>query len=240
MYGNKYSMFLINPFVYSGGVPFVNTKSLLFDGVDEYVSLGSDSSLGITGAFTFSCWIKTTSTATDTILHKGTTIANSDYYLRKTATSGILYFLMNRSGSFAVSSTGRVDDGLWHHIAVVFIPSTSIKIYIDGVEDGSNTANVPASMDNTYTNGYIGTVAGASHYFNGNIDEPALFNSDKTAQISSFYNSGTPTDLSAESGLVSYWRNGDGDTYPTITDTIGVNNGTMTNMESGDIVTDTP
>jgi hypothetical protein len=35
---------------------------------------------------------------------------------------------------------------------------------------------------------------------------------------------------------------GDGDTYPTITDvgTTGGNNGTMTNQEVGDIVSDVP
>jgi hypothetical protein len=33
---------------------------------------------------------------------------------------------------------------------------------------------------------------------------------------------------------------GDGDTYPTIEDRVGSNDGTMTNMVSGDIVTVVP
>ena len=69
---------------------------------------------------------------------------------------------------------------------------------------------------------------------------------DKAAagtEVSDIYNSGAPLDLttlSSNTNLQSWWRMGDGDTYPTITDNKGSVNGTMTNMESGDIVSDVP
>ena len=78
------------------------------------------------------------------------------------------------------------------------------------------------------------------------LDEVSIFDYELTSgQVTSIYNSGTPTDLDNTSGVtapVHWWRMGDGDTFPTITDvgTTGGNDGTMTNMESGDIVTDTP
>ena len=66
-------------------------------------------------------------------------------------------------------------------------------------------------------------------------------------QISVLYNSGEPTNLAADSGsytssgdLTHWWRMGDGDTYPTITDNEGSEDGTMTNMTSGDLVEDVP
>ena len=55
------------------------------------------------------------------------------------------------------------------------------------------------------------------------------------------YNSGAPTDLSSYSTPPTHWwRMGDGDSSPTITDQVGSYNLTMTNMDSADIVTDVP
>ena len=52
---------------------------------------------------------------------------------------------------------------------------------------------------------------------------------------------GEPTDLSGASGLIGWWRMGDTAIFPTIPDaSTNSNNGTMTNMSSGDITTDTP
>ena len=53
--------FIINPYSVEPAVaPFVNTYSLDFDGVDEYVTLGHPAALQITGALSISCWVKTT------------------------------------------------------------------------------------------------------------------------------------------------------------------------------------
>ena len=51
----------------------------------------------------------------------------------------------------------------------------------------------------------------------GNIDEVAIWNSDQSANATTIYNSGRPNDISSLSPL-SWWRCGDGDTAPTITD----------------------
>ena len=54
-YGYKYVNGLI--IGAGGGAPFVNTKSLLLDGVDDYVKIGTQS-FGITGAISISAWVK--------------------------------------------------------------------------------------------------------------------------------------------------------------------------------------
>ena len=65
-----------------------------------------------------------------------------------------------------------------------------------------------------------------------------------SSTVTDIYNSGTPTDLSGESYLLGYWRNGDPNgtaAYPTITDdSTNSNDGRMTNMASGDIITNAP
>ena len=87
--------------------------------------------------------------------------------------------------------------------------------------------------------------SGSATYSDGNIDEISLWGKElSSGEVSAIYNSGTPTDLSGESNLIGYWRNGDTagtSVYPTIEDySSNSNNGTMTNMASGDIVTDVP
>ena len=75
--------------------------------------------------------------------------------------------------------------------------------------------------------------------FQGNIAEVAVFDSELSASdVTALYNSGLPKDLASESGLVSYYRMGDGeDKYPNILDYKGTNHGTMTNMASDNITT---
>ena len=65
--------------------------------------------------------------------------------------------------------------------------------------------------------------------------------------MTALYNSRSPIDLQVDSddygssgNLTHYYRMGDGDTYPTITDNEGSLDGTMTNMTSGDIQTEVP
>ena len=80
---------------------------------------------------------------------------------------------------------------------------------------------------------------GSAYIFEGNIDEVAVW--DSVQNNSLIYNSGKPNNLSSLSPTVWY-RNGDGDTYPTLTDngSASRSDGTMINMESGDFVNDVP
>jgi hypothetical protein len=55
------------------------------------------------------------------------------------------------------------------------------------------------------------------------------------------YGSGSPHDLSLLGTAPNHWwRTGDGDTYPTISDNIGSVDFTMINMTAADIVNDVP
>ncbi|HHZ69131.1 MAG TPA: hypothetical protein EYN54_02375 [Methylococcaceae bacterium] len=69
----------------------------------------------------------------------------------------------------------------------------------------------------------------------------AIWSSDQTANVAAIYNSGTTHDLSAlTTPPDNWWRMGDGDTFPTISDQISTLDFTMFNMTVGDIVNDTP
>jgi len=85
-------------------------------------------------------------------------------------------------------------------------------------------------------------VFGGDHMRNDDkVDEIAIWATDESANVAAIYNSGVTQDLSLlASPPVNWWRMGDDDTFPTLTDNIGTLDFTMTNMTAGDIVNDTP
>lgn len=213
---------------------FSNTKSIELDGIDDYVDCGNPTSLQITGALTISAWVKMSLTADDQtpILSKDNTTQ------RCFALWGCIFgvnnprfIIFNNNTATRVNATTNIKDNNWHHILVSFIPSTSLSIYVDGVQEGINTTSIPSSIDNDAINFEIGRLS-TFYHFEGNIDEVAVWNSDQSSNATTIYNSGVPNDISSFSP-VSWWRCGDGDTAPTLTDNgSGGNNGTMTNFST--------
>ena len=108
---------------------------------------------------------------------------------------------------------------------------TSFSLYLNGTLQNT-TPFIPTIATNQGTNFNIGryNISGAFNYL-GNIDEVAVWNSDQSANASDI-GSTIPTDLSIYSPL-SWWRCGDNDTSPTLTDNgSGGNDGTMTNFST--------
>ena len=233
---------------------FQNLYSLDFDGVDDYMTMGSQSALTITGDVTVSTWANIDVFVDNSSIIEYTlpTEAEADNFLYRITleSSGgvgndikIGHEYGSGSNEFATINT-NLSTGTWYHLAVV--RNTTAKtwtLYVNG----------SAQPVFTYTNQATGGTSselrigrgGSSAYFNGKIDELSIFNSAKSASdITAIYNGGKPTDLSGESNLVGYWRNGDPNgavAYPTITDdSSNSNNGTMTNMASSDIITTVP
>lgn len=242
-----------------GGTPFTNTYSMSFDGVDEYLNVGT-SSLGITNAITVSAWVKIPTTNTGGGGFNIQVIAcedpisagerNWNLYWRGTGYNHFAWVIHHTNLSIsAVTSIGVVpNDNQWHHLLGTFDGTTNtngIKLYIDGV------LNVQGTAGSTGINSYVPTEAtigatrvGAFWRFEGNIDEVAIWDSDQNTNASTIYNGGAPADLTSLSPL-SWWRMGDGDTWGgsswTLTDNgSGGNDATSVNMEEADRVTDVP
>lgn len=230
---------------------FSNTKSLVFDGVDDYVNVADADNLsfgnGLTdSAFSISAWVKMSDVIRFRIVSKKRLL--EEYYFGTTGGGGVFLALYDESTGARIMRYGASLNAYlntWIHLAVTYDGSSSssgIKGYLNGslitlwftADSGSYTA-----MENTSQPFEIGKEG--SYYSDGHIDEVAVFNSELSASnVTSIYNSGSPADLTSLSPI-SWWRNGDSDTYPTLTDNgSGSNNGTMTNMTSGDIVTDVP
>jgi hypothetical protein len=212
---------------------FTNTKSIALDGVDDFVSVANSTSLNITSALSFSLWFNTSnSTATMSPI----SMQNKFFVQLCCGTSAERIRLQIYDGSAALinvdaTATG-FDDGQWHHLAVTtdaLTTSNGVKVYLDnsvisqGTLANSGINSVPYALQ---IGRHTGTFA-----FDGNVDEVSLFNSELSASdVSTIYGTGVPNDIASLSPL-SWWRCGDGDSAPTLTDNgSGGNNGTMTNF----------
>ena len=204
-----------------GGTPFINTKSIELDGIDDYVDIGT--LLNFLGNKSVSMWLK----FTDSGGYKVALNVGSDAYGMYSTSGKIAFYHKNSSNAYKdIVATTTTNDGQWHHYLGVN-DGTNLKLYIDGVLDNSNTNGSNGTLANA--NGRIGARWNNLSLFSGSIDEVAIFDTDQSANASAL-GSTIPTDLSIYSPL-SWWRCGDNDTAPTLTDNgSGGNDGTMTNF----------
>ncbi len=154
---------------------FPNKYSFNFDASNDYLDCGNPTDLQITGAMSISAWVKTSTTDFKMIVSKDDGSSNRNWHL-KTESNGYVRFQLWSGGSMS-NSTGDINiaDGDWHHIAVTYNPSTAIKIYVDGTLDENDTSSIASSIDNDTVNLNIGRIA-SGNYFNGDIDEVAIWN----------------------------------------------------------------
>jgi hypothetical protein len=199
-----------------------NEYAVAFDGVNEHITTSADSTAQDA---TYSFWMKS-STSGD----------NKGIFGHGSASVGTFGIYSDRPLAYFGSGwqcywdeDNATDDGNWHHW-MVFVDISAIgssKLYIDGNLVGVNQVRSYGSLS-SYTNGIY---LGRSHndYFTGSIDEFAIFTGDKTACAATYYNSGTPTDLSGESNLIGYWRMEEGTGTSVADDSANSNAGTLVN-----------
>ena len=234
-----------------GGAGFTNTKSTLFDGVDDYAETTSTFSLldGLTN-YAFSFWFKVTSSFSYKQIFwidgssGSTNYAQTQLILRP----NYLMWQFNNNSYYVYSNTSPgLSAGTWYHVLCTRDDSRAFydkaRIYINGVNESQYDSSGNVGALETSTSGLKIADGDYRLPFPGNVDEFAVYNQDMAAYASELYNSGTPDDLNnlASAPAPNAWyRMGDDASYPTIPDKIGSLDLTMTNMVSGDIVTNVP
>lgn len=234
---------------YFSAVPFTNALSTNFDGVDAFVTLGDITELNLATTFTISFWAKVSlPVATSGAVFQKYTGSKERTAVNFNPISGIVVNLANGSNSY-----GRVvppSDNAWHHYVAVYNGSGAtnadkLKLYRDGLlQSLTFSGTIPATTyDGSAVSAEFGRLATAN-YLAGLVDEVTLWSQNFSAsEVAALYNGGVPNDPTEHSqaaSLISWWRMGDGDTYPTITDQVGTYDGTMNNMVAGDFQSDVP
>ncbi len=225
--------------------PFTNQYSMIFDGVDEWFSAAKNLSYLNTSIVSISVWFKTTSTATQYLY------TTSRQYVRIQSGNKIRFWCYYSTSatqdSLIVTAPTTWSDGNWHHIlAVMDTVLNTQEVFYDGASIGSRTA-AAAGLSGELSFA-VGSNTGTGNYFDGNIDEVARWHdTNQSANISSIYNGGTPSDLNLlATQPTNWWRMGEngnwsGASWDLVSQ--GIDNTTdlrSVNMEIGDRVADTP
>lgn len=165
--------------------------ALSFDGINDYVFASDSQSGGTTGVgldmgtrdWTVAAWIKTT--ASGMVVTKMGFVGgpNADGWGMSVSANGTVGAVIHNSGGGIVnifSGDGTtVNDGQWHHIAVVFDRAGSMTRYVDGAPSGTRynlAALLGQSIDNS-RQVRIGArdQAGDEIFFQGQIDDVRIY-----------------------------------------------------------------
>lgn len=170
-------------------------SAYLFDGNDDFISLGVSPILKPTSAVSLSLFAYNANWAgyiTDAALAGNTQSGGYELYMD----SGILKAYARRNGIYGIAqySIASLSAG-WHHFAMTFDGRYTI-LYIDGVAINTNDAGATYPLqygtpgNHTLICAEAGSVLTEGDYFNGKIDEVRFYNIALTpAQIASLYNS---------------------------------------------------
>jgi len=221
-------------FPYLNNESAFSNRSVDFDGVDDYVDAPVDELNSVT-AMSISCWVKKATTGATFRL--GDYVSNDYGFWFYWDASTIYWAAKNGTGADYATVSPTATTNWVHWVGTYSASSNKILLYQDGSLVATRTG-APSSLSSVAGDAFkIGMLTGLSGSMSGNIDDVAIFNSELSASdVTTIYNSGTPNDISGLSPI-SWWKMGDGDTYPTLTDNgSGGNNGTMTNMAAEDIV----
>jgi len=155
-----------------------NGGSLLFDGVDDYVSLPTESDYDYTTAITVAAWVNVTSfnVADQAIVTKGDTAWRLE---RNAGTDTVKFTVDGLATNTVVQGSISINDDNWHHVAGVY-DGSDLLLYVDGVLDNSVTAT--GTMDENNDAVYLGGNAGvAGRGFNGRIDDVYIYDTALSA-----------------------------------------------------------
>ena len=167
-------------------------KALEFDGVDDYVEITDNDGFSIdtTGKLTIEFRFKTGNDVTkwQTIISKGGQRPSGpwEWYLY-IGDGHLRAVICDSSGDTIREERAQLNINTWYHIGVVFTGYTKndeINIYLNGQKENVLSLTLTRTYSNTQSKLAFGRDYGASkwRYFNGIIDEVAIYNRALTAQ----------------------------------------------------------
>jgi hypothetical protein len=214
-------------------------NTLYFDGVDNYVSCGADTTLDITDSITIEAWVKVDQSqpayAYHRIVDKYIFTAQQGYTLVIERDSKVAFLEFWATDGFAYGIMGNepLNDDLWHHIAASY-DGNIMCLYVDGFMVNQNTIGVktirvcPKAL--SIGDGYDGNIW---QPYKGKIEEVRLWKTAlDSATVKDWMHKKVTSDHPEYSNLVGYWKFNEG-TGSFTADSSGIgNHGTLTNMDT--------
>ncbi|HEY1047788.1 MAG TPA: LamG-like jellyroll fold domain-containing protein [Bacteroidia bacterium] len=177
----KKILLLFTFFFLASYLPFAQ-NALDFDGVNDHIDCGNDTSLQISGKnITLEAWVYPTAWKTNA--YEGNVICkeyntNNYGYMLRVGDGGKLNFALGDGTWHEITTAAIMSLNTWQHIAGTF-DGNKMRVYLNGVavDSLSFTGNITATP---LTNLIIGAHVGYSRYFQGQIDEVRIWNICKT------------------------------------------------------------
>ena len=134
-------------------------------------------------SFTIEYWMKTTEASVVVAIGRDNASSNGLHWWAGMWTDGHVRFYLRDNGNNGLNegmlnSINPLNDDNWHHIVVVRDGSSGIsRLYIDGTEEDNATYTYPNNFADTVpvNIGYLINNGTANNYFNGSLDEIAVF-----------------------------------------------------------------
>ena len=166
-----------------------NSSSGEFDGLNDWVVVGTMSELNSSSDFSVSAWFNLSAASNFETIFSGGTSTSARVWVQLPSTTSIRIGVNSALNDLTVS-TLTVDGTQWYHL-VATVSGTTATLYLDGSSVGTATCLAPASTAfNDVRLGALNTTAfGQTRPFNGHLDEIAIYNRAITStEVSNIYN----------------------------------------------------
>jgi hypothetical protein len=162
-----------------------NSGYILFDGLDDFVSVPDGNSWDFTTAMSVELWVYVTSydAAGSVLIHQqnGATVGGFEIWID---TSGGIHFNQSAISNYLTTSTGVFSRNIWQHVVCTH-NGTTARVYLNGVSYPDTLANPNKSLPSTSTNGQlrIGSWASVGSYeMAGRISIVRIYNGKALSQ----------------------------------------------------------
>ena len=229
----------------ASGITLVNINNYAtFNGSSSYITTSgtqSDTDFQASESFSVAFWFNSSDSGGAAFIDRWGTqngSGNNGWLILKDSGTACSFRLSSNWGAspqaairVVSSSNSAFGDGEWHHLVITYGGSghTSVKIYVDGAEDTSASANITGTVG-SITYGLpleIGAYSSThSDKYDGSMKQVLIYDDVITSsEVTTLYNSGTPVTSPSTSNLVARY-----DLGTDANDSQGSINGTATNI----------
>ena len=178
-----------------------------FDGLTKYMSIADNTDIPLTNQ-TWSCWVKldrlTGGALGQGVISQwgGTDNCQILFILNTPVARPRVLISGDGTNVVTVTANASLNTHDWYHLAWTFDPSTSLKLYINGVLNATETNNIPASLHNSSKElRFARRDDTFADWYDGNIADVRVYNSTLSAtDIANLYGG---SDI--QTNLVGWW-----------------------------------
>lgn len=169
-----------------------------FDGSDDYVDCGNQSSLNLTGGMTIETWVKWNTfkdfgTIVDKMLGGG--VASSNHFMWSYNGGVVRAGMGNGTGSNVIGLNGSLSAGQWYHLALK-ADGSYLYLYLNGLENSKQAQTITPGASTEPLR-----ISKSGYALNGIVDEVRISDIARSADwIRASFNNQSPAGTNATFG----------------------------------------